>query len=800
MKEGPAEPLYPSSRYKFPFMAAPSPKTRFPLPVLWLFTTCAIAAPADHPGKALYQKLCAECHGDRGQGVENEYDETLSGEKSLEALARQIDRTMPEDEPEKTTPEDSKLIAEYIYDAFYSPEAQARLNPPRKDLARLTIEQFRNSVMDIIGRFRMGPGFDRSIGTEQGLKAFYRGVELPKPGEKAVDTTPKQGIKKKRPNKTIEKVEPVISFHWGADSPDKTVLEAEQFENRFEGSVMAGETGVYEFAVKSENGFRLYINDTSDGDALIDGWVSAGPQVREEKKSIYLVGGRAYRLLLEHFKFKEKSASIELWWKPPHGVKELIPAHALRTDRPRELMIVNTEFPADDSSGGYPRGTTISKGWDQAVTDAAILTAEHVVENLDELAQTKATAPDRGEKLRKFAQAFVETAFRRPPSEDLRQLIVETQFKSAKTPETAVKRIVMLTLKSPQFLYPGLMAGGTADDFDTASRMALTLWDSVPDKKLAQAVAAGKLKTQDQIKAEARRMLADARTKAKLHGFFHHWLELERAEGTSKDPKAFPDFTPDLLADLRESLLQFIDDVVWSESSDYRQLLQADYLLLNERLGKFYGKPVQGEEFQRVSFDPKQRAGVVTHPYLLASLAYTKQSSPVHRGVFLTRNIVGMSLKPPQKAVVFEDSHFNPKLTMREKITEMTRNGACMSCHRMINPLGFSLENFDAVGRWRTKDNNKPVNPVGELATDDGKTVRLAGPRDIVNYVAANPSGHRAFIRHLFHHLVKQEPAAYGPKVLDDLQKSFAANNCSIQKLVIEIAVIASEVKRQTAN
>lgn len=774
-------------------MAATFPKNRFPWPALWMLTTCALAAPAEHPGKALYQKLCADCHGDRGQGVEDEYDEPLTGEKPVEALARQIDRTMPEDDPDKTTAEDSKLIAEYIYDAFYSPDAQARNNPPRKDLARLTTDQFRNSVMDLLGRFRMGPGFDRPIGSEQGLKAFYRGVQLPKPGEKAVDTTPKQGIKKKRPNKTIEKVEPMISFHWGADSPDKAVLEAEQFENRFEGSVVARETGVYEFAVKSENGFRLYINDTSDGNALIDGWVSAGPQVREEKKSIFLVGGRAYRLLLEHFKFKEKSASIELWWKPPHGVKELLPASATRTDRPRELTIVSTEFPADDSSGGYPRGTTISKGWDQAVTDAAITTAEHVIEKLDELAQTKPGAPDRGEKLRQFAHNFVEAAFRRPLGDDLKQLLVEAHFKAAKTPETAVKRVVLLALKSPQFLYPNLNLAEKPDDFENAARLALTLWDSIPDKRLMQAAAAGKVRTRGEIEAEARRMIADPRAKAKLHGFFHHWLELERAEGTSKDPKAFPDFTPELLADLRESLFQFIDEVVWSEKSDYRELLQADYILMNERLGKFYGHPVTGDEFQRVGFDPKQRAGVVTHPYLLASLAYTKQSSPVHRGVFLTRNIVGMSLKPPKKAVVFEDSRFNPKLTMREKITELTRSGACMSCHSMINPLGFSLENFDAVGRWRVKDNNKPVNPVSEFTTHEGQLVRLTGARDIVNYVAGNPGGHRAFIRHLFHHLVKQEPTAYGPATLDNLQKAFAANNCHIQKLMIDIALVAAE-------
>ena len=752
----------------------------------------AFAAPPEHPGAALYKKLCADCHGNRGQGVADEYDDALTGEKSVEALAKYIDRTMPEDDPDQCDAEQSKLVAAFIHDAFYSPAAQARLNPPQKDLGRLTIEQFRTSVMDLVGRYRMGPGFDRSINNEQGLKAVYRGVELPKPGEKAVDTTPKNGIQMKRPNKNIERIEPVISFYWGADSPEKAVLEAEQFQNRFEGSVIAQETGMYEFAVKSENGFRLWINDDDEGDALIDGWVSAGPQVREEKGSIFLVGGRAYRLVLEHFKFKERSASIELWWKPPHGVKELMPAHVMRTDRPRELMIVSTEFPADDSSGGYPRGTTISKAWDQAVTDAAIAAAEHVVETLDELAGTKAGAPDRGDKLQKFALGFVETAFRRPLSDEQKSLFVDSQFKAARTPETAIKRVVLLTLKSPEFLYPDLRKQEKPDDYDVASRLALGLWDSIPDKKLMQAAAAGKLQTRAQVQAEAQRMIPDLRTKAKVHGFFHHWLELERAEGSSKDPKIFPGFDAEMIADLRESLLQFIDQVVWSEKSDYRELLQADYLLMNERLGKYYGHPVNGNEFQRVGFDPKQRAGVITHPYLLASMAYTKQSSPIHRGVFLTRNIVGMSLKPPMKAVVFEDSHFNPKLTMREKITELTRSGSCMSCHSMINPLGFSLENFDAVGRWRTKDNNKPVNPVSEFSTHEGKLVRLSGPRDIVNYVAANPSGQRAFIRHLFHHFVKQEPAAFGAQTLDALQRNFAANNCHIQKLLIDTALVVA--------
>ncbi len=746
------------------------------------------ARAAEHPGAVIYKKLCVECHGADGQGVDGKYDDPLTGERSVETLARKIEKTMPEDNEGACVGEDAKAVAAYIYDAFYSPAAQARVNPPVKDLARLTIPQFRTSVMDLIGRFRMGPGFDRLIGAETGLKAMYRGVAVPKPGEGLEDISKSKGIKKRRENFKFERVDGRVAFHFGAESPDKEKMIAEQFQTQWEGSVIAEETGAYEFAVKSENGFRLWINNDDDSEALIDGWVSAGPQVREEKKSIYLIGGRAYRLRLEHFKFKEASASIELWWKPPHGVREIIPAHALRTDRPRELMIVDTSFPADDRSVGYERGTTISKAWDQATTDAAIAVAEHVDANLDELAGTKEGTPDREEKLRKFAQAFVDAAFRRPQGPEL----VEAQFKAAKSHEQAVKRVILLTLKSPRFLYPDLREAEKPDDFDVASRLALALWDSIPDKKLTQAAAAGKLRTSDQVKAEALRMLSDSRTKAKVHGFFHHWLDLEHAENTSKDPKAFPGFNADVLADLRESLLHFIDCVVWSERSDYRELLQADYLLLNDRLAKFYGTSDPGDGFQRVSFDPKQRAGVVTHPYLLASLAYSRQTSPIHRGVFLTRNIVGMALKPPAMAVSFDESHFDPKLTMREKITELTRNNSCMSCHSVINPLGFSLENFDAIGRWRTKDNNKPVNAVSEFTTHEGKMVRLTGPRDIVNYVADNPSGHRAFIRHLFNHTVKQQIAAFGPQKLDQLQRDFAASGCNIQKLLVEIALVAA--------
>ena len=140
--------------------------------------------------------------------------------------------------------------------------------------------------------------------------------------------------------------------------------------------------------------------------------------------------------------------------------------------------------------------------------------------------------------------------------------------------------------------------------------------------------------------------------------------------------------------------------MVWSDKSDYRQLLLADHLLLNERLAKFYGVKVEGEDECKISFDPRQRSGVFTHPFLLA-FAYHKSSSPIHRGVFHPQHR-GPCAQAPPMAIEFMDGRFDPSLTMREKVEELTRPAACQSCLPVINPLGFSLENYDAVGRYRT--------------------------------------------------------------------------------------------------
>ena len=744
---------------------------------------------AVHPGEKVYRELCADCHGTKGEGVARKHGDPLVGNRNVAALAKYIAKTMPEDKEGTCVGKDAEDVAAYIFDSFYSPKAQARNHPVQENLARLTVAQYQNSVADLIGRFQ--GGFDRPMGKTHGLKARYSGRfpviigPILKPRDDA-----ERAERNRKERTSYEQTDKVIAFHFGAESPDANRLRPDDFTTQWDGSIFAPETGMYEFIVKTENGIRLFVNNTRE--PLMDAWVTPGPTVREEKKSVFLLGGRSYPILLEHLKFQEKSASVELHWKPPHGRQEIIPAEMLEPQGRTPTMVVATVFPADDRSDGYERGTTISKEWDQATTRGALEVMAYVVANLDSFAGTKAGAADRAAKLKEFAKRFVEAAFRRPLNDEQRKTFVEHLFDAARTPEMAVKRVVLLTLKSPRFLYPALSQGDALDDFAVASRLALTVWDSIPDAQLARTASEGKLKTREQISAAARRMVGDSRAKAKLHGFFHQWLDLDHAESASKDAKVFPGFDNTMLADLRESLWLFLDEVVWSETSDYRKLINADYLWLNSRLAKFYGKEAHGEEFQRVAFDPAQRSGVITHPYLLASLASSRATSPIHRGVFLSRNIVGLTLKNPPVAVAFEDAKFDPTLTMREKVTQLTKSAECAACHSVINPLGFSLEHFDAVGRWRMTDNNKPVDAIATFDADDGRSVKLSGPKDIADFAVANESAHRTFVRQLFNHMVKQPAPAFGASTLEDLRGQFAANGFNIQRLMSDIAVAAA--------
>lgn len=449
------------------------------------------------------------------------------------------------------------------------------------------------------------------------------------------------------------------------------------------------------------------------------------------------------------------------------------------------MFVLTTPFPPDDRSTGWERGTTVSPAWDQATTDAAIETTGYVAARLRELSGVADNAADRNARLMEFATRFAERAFRRPLTKEQRAFFIERQFAEVRDPETALNRVMLLVLKSPRFLYREI---GGPDAYDVASRLSFGLWDSLPDRDLLEAAAAGRLASADQVARQVERMLPDPRTRTKLRSFLMDWLKVEQAPDVAKDPRRFPGFDDAVISDLRTSLELFLDEVVWSENSDCRRLLQADRVFLNGRLAKYYGADLPANApFQPVALGPGERAGVLTHPYLMSAFAYTGESSPIHRGVFLARSVLGVMLRQPPEAVAPLAPDLHPKLTTRERVVMQTAPQACQTCHTTINHLGFTLELFDAVGRYREKENGKPVDPSGTYQTRNGSVVKFAGPRDLGTFLAESEECHAAFVEQLFHSLVKQPVRAYGPTLGEELRRSFAQERFHIRKLVVKI-------------
>ena len=171
----------------------------------------------------------------------------------------------------------------------------------------------------------------------------------------------------------------------------------------------------------------------------------------------------------------------------------------------------------------------------------------------------------------------------------------------------------------------------------------------------------------------------------------------------------------------------------------------------------------------------------------MSKLAHEDTTSPIHRGVFLTRYVLGGILKQPPEAIAFENHRFDPKLTMREKITEMTKNSNCMTCHETINPLGFTLENFDAVGRYRIEEGGRKIDSHAEYNAIDGDLLPLTGARDVANLAVTSPSARRGFIRQMFQSVVKQNTAVYGSDQLQQLDQFFTSHNYHMCDLFVEI-------------
>ncbi|MCM2372178.1 DUF1588 domain-containing protein [Aporhodopirellula aestuarii] len=775
--------------------------TLFVISVAWSLTAASPASAIDDPsddqvklGASIFAGQCSSCHGNNGEGTEENYPDPLTGDASIGELAELISDTMPEEDPDQCVGDDAKAVATYIHHQFYSEAAQLRNRPPRLALQRLTGDQLRQSLSNLYGVFSQIRRDEwNARQTENGMEAKYY-----------------TGTKWDDRDRKITRTDPQIDFDFGVDGPKNVDgsdagIDGTNFHTLWSGGIRVEQTGRYEIVVRSTTSFECTF--AHDSYKLIDNHVQSEGR-NEFRRSLYLTGGRTYLITINLNQRKRKGAtppsSISLSWVPPGGVEEIIPSRYLVPGWVPPTLRLSTQMPPDDRTYGFQRGISVDPTWDDAVTSAALEFADRVIDEAwpDYRKQNKKSKLSRDELLREFLTQLIEVAHRSPPKQSDANRIVDIVLKENEVEADRIRHAILLTIKSPRFLYPSIDRDRTRS-WRAGVQLSLALHDSLPgDRWLVDKINKNELENADQRRRTAIQLVDDARTRAKVREMFHHWLEVTPTDDLRKDEERFAGFDASVVSDLRQSLDLFIDSVVWSEASDYRELMAADWTITSPRLTEFYGdawKPSEDEaspqvdRFRASVRDRQTHVGVLTHPLVMAKFAHHQTTSPIHRGVFLIRHVMGRTLRPPNSAFAPLSPDLHPDLTTRQRVELQTSPASCQICHAKINPLGFALEHFDAVGRYRKTENSKPIDASGGYTTRDDEDIQFGNARDLGDYVASSPDAQTAFVSRVFQYFVKQPIAAYGPDRLDQLTRKFRESNFNIRKLLVEVAMICSE-------
>jgi mono/diheme cytochrome c family protein len=340
---------------------------------------------------------------------------------------------------------------------------------------------------------------------------------------------------------------------------------------------------------------------------------------------------------------------------------------------------------------------------------------------------TRAASPaDEDRAAKAILSALIRRAYRRPVTEDdLRgplQLYQRTREDEGDF-EAGIEMALAAVLVSPHFLFrieqePAGLPPQTpyrVSSLELASRLSFFLWSSIPDDELLSAAENGTLQQPPVLEAQVRRMLADARSRSLVTNFASQWLHLRNLASMTPDMRLFPDFDDNLRQAFRQETELFFDSVV-REDRSVLDLLKANYTFVNERLARHYGIPhVYGSRFRRVTLDKdSDRGGLLRHGSILTVTSYATRTSPVLRGKWILENLLGVPPPPPLPDVpALKDNTVDGSLTVRKRLAEHRRDPACASCHNLMDPLGLSLEKFDAVGRRRTVESGIPIDASG---------------------------------------------------------------------------------------
>ena len=359
------------------------------------------------------------------------------------------------------------------------------------------------------------------------------------------------------------------------------------------------------------------------------------------------------------------------------------------------------------------------------------------------------------EAARRCVAAFARRAFRRPVGDDeVHRLMRLFRLADGRGDgfEDAVRLALKAVLVSPNFLY--LVERDRSDvdgpyrvsDHELACRLSYFLWSSMPDRELSDLADAGRLHETGVLEGQVRRMLADPKSRALAEDFAGQWLRVGNlSELAEPDKRIFPEFTPELRDAMAEEAVAFCH-AIFREDRPVLDLLDSDYTYLNERLAKHYGiDGVTGPEFRRVALKDRNRGGVLGMAAVLTLTSYPRRTSPVLRGKWVLEELLGTPPPPPPPMVkaLPADDRVRDGMTFRQRLERHRKDVNCASCHARLDPLGFGLENFDVLGRWRDQIKGEPVDAQGELTTGE----EFSGPAALKTILVG--SKRELFVRNL---------------------------------------------------
>jgi hypothetical protein len=466
-----------------------------------------------------------------------------------------------------------------------------------------------------------------------------------------------------------------------------------------------------------------------------------------------------------------------------------------------------TDFPVTSIRKGYRtygEANTVTADGAEDISSAAATVAARATTNVNTtLGCTPGTAADDA-CVKGYVRKLARRAYRRPANDDELAALdrVYSQMRASNfTPGESVAAVIETVLQSPQFLYlsetgqdPEATAGSiqALTAHEIAARLSYGLWDTLPDPELEKAADDGALSSSDQVEQQARRLLADRRAEPLIAQFIEDWLELFRMTGQTKDAQKFPEWNAALAQAIKTEITTFATEVAFRGDKSFATLMSAPFTMANNATAGLYNapRPAANAGFVKVELNPSQRAGVLTSSAFLTAHAGTQEGLLVVRGAAVRRNFLCQEIELPPGLMVTSPAP-DPNLTARERFKEHSSEVECAGCHSLMDPIGFGLEGYDALGRIRTKEpNGADVDVSGSLDRAGDASGPFAGGVELSQKLAASNTGRDCLARQLFSFMAARPFSEQADRcALHFIEKRFAESQGDLQELVVAIAV-----------